>query len=253
MNKVSSVLTRSFVSLLLDIMDLLITAFNEILYRPLFNILVWLYNIIPGNDLGIAIIVLTVGIKLVLYPLNQKAIRSQKTLQEIQPKIKEIQKKYKDKSQQAEELLKLYKKTKINPFSGFLPILIQIPILIALYKVFLGINGNELNNLYAFISKPEGLNPMFLGIVNLSEKNWILAGLAGIFQFIQSKMNEPKSGLNDKKTDFSYLLGKQMVYLMPVITILIAGSLPSALALYWIVITLFGIFQQWRLETKKTA
>ncbi|MCD6528052.1 membrane protein insertase YidC [bacterium] len=234
-------------------MDLLITAFNEILYRPLFNILVLLYNIIPGNDLGIAIIILTIGIKLVLYPLNQKAIKSQKALQELQPKIKEIQKKYKDKTQQAEELLKLYKKAKINPFSGFLPLLIQIPILIALYKVFLGINDNALNNLYSFISKPENLNPMFLGIINLSEKNWILAGLAGVFQFIQSKMNEPKSGLTDKKTDFSYLLGKQMVYLMPVITVLIAGSLPSALALYWIVITLFGIFQQWRFETKKIS
>ena len=126
-------------------MDLLITAFNEILYRPLFNILVLLYNIIPGDDLGIAIIVLTIGIKLVLYPLNQKAIKSQKALQELQPKIKEIQKKYKDKTQQAEELLKLYKEAKINPFSGFLPLLIQIPILIALYKVFLGINGNQLN------------------------------------------------------------------------------------------------------------
>lgn len=238
-------------------MDLLIIAFNEILYRPLFNALVWLYNILPGHDLGVAIIILTVVIRLLLYPLTQKGIKSQKALTELQPKIKELQKKYKSKEEQARAMMELYRQHKINPLSGFLPLLIQLPILIALYRVFLGgLDPERLNGLYSFIAQPETLSPMFLGIINLAERNMVLAVLAGFLMFIQSKMmlakkQTQKSGLKIGGRDFSSMMGQQMTYFMPLLTVLIAWGLPAALPLYWIIITLFGIGQQY-LITHKT-
>lgn len=232
-------------------MELLITIFNQILYQPLFNGLIWLYNVIPGHDLGIAIIALTVLIRLIFYPLSKKAIRSQKAMAKLQPEIKEIRKKYKDKQEQAKAMMDLYKKYKINPLSGCLPILIQFPILIALYRVFFtGLDPQKLDGLYSFVARPETLDLMFLGIVDLSQRSIVLALLAGLFMFIQSKMIMPKKmmqqggGLKIGSLDFSSLMGQQMTYFMPLITVFIAWNLPAALPLYWIVITLFGIVQQ---------
>jgi len=232
-------------------MEILITLFNEILYRPLFNGLIWLYNIIPIHDLGIAIIALTILIRFLLYPLSKKAIQSQKALTKLQPEIKEIQKKYKNKEEQAKAMMALYKKHKVNPMAGCLPILVQFPILIALYRVFFtGLDPNNLNGLYSFIEIPGTLNLMFLGIIDLSQRSIFLALLAGFLQFIQSKMIMPKimSGQNSKNLkigglDFSSLMSRQMTYFMPIITIFIAWGLPAALPLYWVVITLFGIAQ----------
>jgi len=231
-------------------MDFIITIFNEVLYRPLFNALIWIYNIVPGNDLGIAIILLTILIRFILYPLSKKAIQSQKAISFLQPKIKEIQKKYKNKEEQAKVMMELYKKHKVNPMAGCLPILIQLPILIALYRVFFsGLNMETLNILYGFIQRPDSLNLMFLGLINLSQKNIFLAILAGFFQFIQSKMILPQNITKDKSKsgglDFSSIMSQQMLYFMPIITIFIAWNLPSALPLYWIVITIFGIVQQY--------
>ncbi len=238
-------------------MELLINLFNQLLYYPLFNALIWLYNVIPGQDLGIAIIVLTTLIRLILYPLSQKAIRSQKAMTKLQPEIKEIRKKYKDKEEQAKAMMNLYQKYKINPFSGCLPILIQLPILIALYRVFFtGLDPQKLEVLYSFIERPESLNLMFLGIVNLSERSIVLALLAGFFQFVQSKMIMPQKatqsspGTKIAGLDISSLMSQQMVYFMPLITIFIAWNLPAALPLYWIVITLFGIVQQYFTKIK---
>ena len=112
-------------------------AFYAVLYQPLLNALVFLYTYLPGHDFGIAIIILTSLIKLLLYPLGTKAVRAQRALAELQPKIKEIQEKYKkDKATQTKEIMDLYKKEKVNPFAGMLPLIIQLPILIALYRVF---------------------------------------------------------------------------------------------------------------------
>lgn len=240
-------------------MSFIVDIFNQVLYYPLFNALIWLYNNISFQDLGIAIIILTVLIRFLLYPLSKKAIQSQKAMSALQPKIKEIQKKYKNKEEQAKQMMVLYKENKINPMAGCLPILIQLPILIALYRVFFtGLNPERLNGLYSFVEKPESLNFIFLGLVDLSEKSIILAVIAGILQFIQSKMIMPKSdgkkkGLKLGNVDFSTLMGQQMTYFMPLITVFIALSLPAALPLYWIVITLFGIIQQYftKIENKK--
>ncbi len=219
--------------------------FNEILYRPLFNGLIFLYNFLPWHDFGLAIILLTLLIRLILYPLNQKSIKSQAVLNKLQPEIKAIQQKYKDdKIRQSQEIMALYKEKKINPASGCLPILIQFPILLALYQVFLtGLKPSRLDNLYSFISRPEAINPVFLKLIDLSQANIILAILAGFLTFVQSKMMVQKSSSSDG--DFSAVFNKQMVYFMPLMTVFIAWRLPAGLALYWVATTLFGIVQQY--------
>src|SRR3989338_5532660 len=154
-------------------MEFFTDIFKAIFYQPLLDAIVLIYKYLPGHDFGVAVIILTVLIKFILYPLSAKGIKSQKALQDLQPKIKELQEKFKDdKARQTKEVMDLYKKEKINPFSGFLLLLVQLPILFALFRVF---------------SKGfEGLGEIdatFLGIMNLAEKSVVLVALSGIAQF----------------------------------------------------------------------
>ncbi len=235
--------------------ETLIAVFNTVLYRPIFNILVLIYNYLPGNDFGIAIIVLTLVIRLVLYPSSVKAIRSQKAIRAIQPKIKEIQEKHKDdKEKQAKETMKLYKKEQVNPFSGCLPILIQLPILIALFRVLKGgLGAEQFSNLYNFVSIPRHINPSFLGLIDLTESNIFIALFAGVFQFIQTKMITPKfkKKSQTQKSGFGQIMQKQMVYFFPVLTVIILLRLPSAIGLYWVTSSLFAVIQQYIIFKKK--
>src|SRR3989338_7982792 len=114
------------------------TLFNEILYRPLFNAVVFIYNILPGHDFGLAIIVLTTLIRIAFFPLSIKTVRSQKALSQLNPKLQEIKQKFKnDKTAQSAETMKIYKENNINPLAGCLPLLIQLPIIFALYQAFM--------------------------------------------------------------------------------------------------------------------
>ncbi|MFB6226583.1 MAG: YidC/Oxa1 family membrane protein insertase, partial [Candidatus Paceibacteria bacterium] len=127
--------------------------FEAILYQPIFNIFVALYNIIP--DAGAVIVLMTVAIKGGLYPLMQSSLRSQKELKEIQPKLKEIKEEYDDQQKVAEKTMNLYKKHDVNPLSSCFPILIQIPIFIALYWVLRnGLGTSDFHLLYSFVSSP---------------------------------------------------------------------------------------------------
>jgi len=238
-------------------MEFFINFFNLILYKPLFNLLVLLYQYLPGKDFGVAIICLTLLIKILLYPLGTKAIKIQRTLQALQPKIKEIQEKYKnDRQKQTLETIELYKKEKTNPFTGLFVALVQVPILIALWRVFWGgFQPEKLAGLYSFLPRPESIDPTFLGILNLTQPSIFLAIFAGISQFFQTKMITPhhfsdKSGEGQapKKKgapDFSQMMGKQMLYFFPVFTVFILWKLPAAIALYWLVTALFSIAQQY--------
>ena len=236
-------------------MNLLISIFNTILYQPLFNGLVFLYIFLPGHDFGIAVIVLTVLIKLIFYPLGSQAFRSQKALSVLQPKITEVQRKHKDdKEKQVRATMELYQKEKINPLGGFLPLLIQFPILIALYQVFWkGLRPEEMANLYSFVSQPKIIDPIFFGLINLAKSSLILALIAAIFQFFQTKMltiyqpvglvKTPEK--TDQITSFSNLFQKQMLYFFPIFTVFILWKLPAAIAIYWITTSLFSLVQQY--------
>ncbi len=233
-------------------MEFFITIFNEVLYRPLLNILFLLYQYLPGHDLGIAVIALTILIKFIFYPLGTQTIKSQKEMAEIQPKIKEIQVKYKDdKEKQTKLIMDLYKEKKMNPFSGCLPLLIQLPILFALYQVIRkGLNLEAIKSLYHFIPHPTQIDPTFFGIINLTSPNMALAILAGISQFLQLKTMPQTQKTKNPQADISQMMTKQMIYVFPIFTIFICLKIPSAIALYWIVMNLFSIGQQYLLSKK---
>lgn len=230
------------------------TFFHAVLYQPLFNLLIFLYNIIPGNDIGVAIIILTLIIRFALYPLNKKSIQSQKDLQTLQPKLEEIKKKYADnKQEQGRAMMELYKNEKVNPFSSCLPLLIQLPFLIAVYYVFReGLtNPDALNLVYSFIYRPDSINPVSLGYFDLSKTSPILAVLAGLAQYWQAKMmvaTRPPQNLRAQEgardEDMMAIMNKQMIYFMPAITIFIGLTFPAGLTLYWLITTVFTALQQ---------
>lgn len=234
--------------------------FYPTIYQPLYNILVFLYNNFAFHDFGIAIIIITLFLKVILMPLSKKQIESQKKMQELQPKIKELQNKYKnDKERQSRELMKFYKENKTNPFGGCLPMIIQLIFLIAIYQVFLKISSNGLNVqgevLYSFVANPGQINNMFIGIIDLAKSSIPLAILAAAAQFYQTKMlmakqkKEPKSG-DSSTPDFTQIMSKQMLYLGPLLTLFIGIKFPAGLALYWLVSTLFAVGQQMYMENK---
>src|SRR3989339_1880931 len=165
---------------------MLANIWNTILYQPLINALVFLVSIVPGGDVGIAVIILTILVKLILFPLSQKSIESQAEMSILTPELNKIKASGASKEEQARLTFELYKEHKTNPFSGCLLVLIQIPIIFALYYVFLkGINF-ESGLLYSFIHVPEHSNMIFLGVLDITKKSLILAILAGISQYLQA-------------------------------------------------------------------
>lgn len=213
------------------------SLFNTYLYQPILSVLIFIYENLSFHDLGIAIIVLTIFVRVVLFPLFYKSAKDQSLMQRLQPKIKKIQEDHKhDKEKQTQALLALYKEHKFNPFSGVFLLLIQLPILIALYQVFL----KELNQ-SVFTS------PYFFGFVNLSQKSLIMAVLAALLQYYQAKMAlAPNKEGEDKRQPNNPMasMGKTMIYIGPVLTLLILSNLPSALGLYWSISTVFSLGQQ---------
>jgi len=225
--------------------------YSTFFYEPVLNLLVFLYNISPGHDLGIAIILLTLVIKIILLPLSKKSLKSQKALQELQPKIEEIKRKYKNKKEEmSRAMMKLYKDNKVNPFSSCLPLIIQLPFLLAVFRVFRnGFDNSSLDLVYSFISKPEVINSISLGFIDLSAKNNIyLAVAAGLAQFWQTKMMMAKRPVEKtpgaKDEDMMAIMNKQAMYFMPLLTVFIAYTFPAGLALYWLTTTLLTVFQQ---------
>jgi len=239
--------------------------FNLFLYQPLANILILLYQNIPGNDFGVAIIVLTGLVRLLLYPISVKSIKSQRALAEIQPEVEKVQKEYqKDKERQAKEMLNVYKKAKINPFSGLFLLLVQVPVLLALYKVILNVQTSEFTNiLYDFVSFSGEIDPLFLGIINLAkvgitqtngETFFLFGNLAlilgaGLSQFFQAKMMINQKSFKGKKKnnpamEMAGKMQKSLIYFFPLLTIFVLINLPLAIGLYWLVSSLFSIAQQ---------
>lgn len=223
--------------------------FTIVFYQPILNLLVYLYNTISFHDLGLAIIFLTAVLKLILWPLGRSAIKSQKSLQDLQPKINELKKEYgNDKTALSRATMDLYKNNKVNPFSSCLPLLIQLPFLIAVYRVFRDGVNNKLDYVYSFIARPEAINLVSFGFLDLGKPSIPLAVLAGLAQFWQAKMMITKQPVvktpGSKDESMAAIMNKQMLYFMPAITIFIGISLPGGLTLYWFVLTLLTVLQQ---------
>jgi len=231
--------------------------FTTIFYQPILNLLIFLYNTVAFNDLGVAIILLTAVIRLVFWPLSRSSIKSQKALQDLQPKIEELKKKYgEDKVALSQATMNIYKDNKVNPFSSCLPLLIQLPFLFAVYQVFRDGLNSKLELVYSFISRPETINTISLGFLDLAKPNIYLAVLAGLAQFWQAKMMMSSKPVvatpGSKDESMASIMNKQMLYFMPAITIFIGLSLPGGLTLYWFVLTLLTALQQLITFRKKT-
>ncbi len=223
--------------------------FELILYQPIFNLFVGMYNVLP--DVGVVILILTILIKLALFPMTKKSISAQKSLSELQPKLEELKKKYKDDQQaMAKETMSLYKEHKVNPLGSCLPLLVQLPIFLALYWVLRdGLTGSNFAMLYNFVPSPGEINPISLGIIDLSKRSVILAVLAGATQYWQAQMMQSKrapkeAGEGGKDENMMSMMNKQMLYFMPIMTVFIGLSFPGGLALYWFLSTLLTALQQ---------
>ncbi len=226
--------------------------FYVVFYQPLFNLLIFLYNNL--GDLGLAVIFITLIVKGALYPVSAKATKSQKALKNLQPKVKKLQEEYKeDKEKQAEKVMELYSKEGVSPFSGILPLFIQFPVIIALFQIFRrGLGAGELVHLYNFIHKPEVVEYLSLGILDLSEPNIILAVLAGLGQFIQVRITMPSSSEEEKKKGgIGEIMKGQMKFVLPIFTVFILSSLPSAVGVYWIITIIFSLVQHKLIKTEE--
>jgi YidC/Oxa1 family membrane protein insertase len=214
--------------------------FHTYLYEPILAVLVFIYKNLAFGDLGVAIVILTIFIRVVLFPIFWKSAKNQALMTRLQPIIKKIQSDHKDnKEEQAKQLMALYRRHKLNPFSGFFLILLQLPVFIALFRIF----TQELKTA-TFDSH------IFLGLINLEEKNIPIAVAAAIFQYVQSKM---AMGIAPAKKDKDNLIasaGEMMVWMGPLFTMLILSGLPSVLGLYWLTSTLFSIGQQVLINNK---
>jgi len=218
--------------------------YTQYIYRPLFNLIIFLQNVVPSHDLGIVIIFLAFLVRLVFYPLTKKSLRVQKTLNQLQPEIKKIQEQYKNnKEEQGRKVMELYKGHKVNPMSGCLPVLIQLPIMIALYQILRQNLGDQAFHLYSFVGMAGETNYLFLGLINLAVPNIMLSFLAGISQFFSTKLTMPKAEKSkEKKEKFNFQT--QMMYLSPFLTFFISLKLSSGLALFWASTNIFMVLQQ---------
>lgn len=226
--------------------------FDLIFAQPIFNLLIWLYNVVPGHDIGLAIILLTLLVKLVLWPLSGQALRSQKALQDLQPKLEELKKEYgKDRQEElAKATMALYSKEKVSPLSSCLPLLIQLPVFIALYHALgQGLKSSGYDMLYPFVQNPGTITPTLFGLVDIAKRSIPLALLAGAAQFLQAKMmitrQQPKQTPGAKDEAMLAMMNKQMLYMMPLLTVYIGWKLPGGLALYWLMQNVLTIVQQW--------
>lgn len=223
----------------------MITLYKTLIYQPILNVLIFFYNTIAFQDLGVAIILVTALVRILVHPLFRRGAKHQKIMQDLQPKVKQIQIEHKDnKEKLGHATMALYREHKINPFSSIGLLLLQFPVIIALFQVSQNILSPEVfADLYAFIAKPDVVNHMFLGLINLQDTNILIVGLAAVAQYLQVRFAQ-KKGLPGTPTTQADAAGKMMLYVTPGITIVFLINFPAALGLYWLSTAAISAFQQ---------
>jgi YidC/Oxa1 family membrane protein insertase len=236
------------------------SLYNFLIHDPLYNALILLINFIPFADVGVAVVLLTLIVKFALFPLSRKAIVTQRKIKEFNPDIQKIKEKYsKDRQTQATKIFELYREKGINPFSSFFLILIQLPIIFGLYRIFWqsGLPEIQENFLYSFTSVPTNVDMVFLGLIDIAVRSWPLALLVGLSTFFQMKLSmpvtpKPKAPGKSFKDDLARSMSVQMRYFFPFVAAFISYSLSGAIALYWLTSNLFTITQELILKRRKT-
>lgn len=224
--------------------------FHTYLHNPIYNLLIFFVGVVPAGDVGLAVIAVTLVVKLIILPLSLSAVRTQRAMKVVEPELKEIRESYKeDKEKQAKETFALYKKYRINPFASFLTLLIQLPILIALYWVFMGeeLPSIDVAALYSFISIPTQISTLFAGIFTVTGKSVVLALLAAATQFIAAYFSIPHTPKSEKSTvseDFGRAMTMQARYVIPLIIGVVAYQTSGAVALYFITSNVVTLIQE---------
>jgi len=237
---------------------------QTLLYHPILNLLVFFYQVLFQN-LGLAILALTVTLRAALIPLTLPALKVARKQRDLAPELKELQKKYgNNREKLARAQMKLYRREGINPAMGCLPQILQIVILVALYNAFIQLLSSDsqavlrINELLYFnflkLDPARPINTRF-GPWDLSQPDQflVLPVLAGVFQFLLSKMMQPGAleavehakKTADKSDDLVYTMQKEMLYLMPLMTVFVGWKLPSGLVLYWLATSAFSLVQQY--------
>lgn len=228
------------------------SLFHAAVYNPIYNALVYFVDILPGHDVGFAVILVTIIVRLILYPLSRRAIKAQMAMKAIAPEIEEIKKKYKDKpEEQGRAIFALYRERDVHPFAGILVILVQLPILFGLYWVFArgGLPMINIDILYSFVPTPPTVDMEFLGLINMAGHSILLALLASVTQFIYTRLS---MGPRGQKTaaeasfseDMARTLDIQMRYILPLMVGFFAYFIAAAAPLYWITGNIFMIGQE---------
>jgi len=217
--------------------------YQEIIYRPLANALVVLYQTVAGGDLGVAIILLTVLVRLVLYPVFKKSIEHNLRMQELQPKLKELKNQHKgDKEKEVAATLELFREHKTNPFTLMFFTFAQLPILIALYQLFSGgLRGDIAPLLYPGVPHLTEFSATLFGLINLHEPNTMVVVLVAAAQFVQAALATPKTA--DQKTRRAAYRNAALVAVV-IGVFFVAYRIPSAVGLYLIASALFSVAQQ---------
>jgi YidC/Oxa1 family membrane protein insertase len=220
------------------------TLWNTFLYEPIYNTLIFIAQHVAFKDVGLAVVIVTVLIRFILMPLSKKSIISQYKMRLLQPKLDAIKQQGLSKEEESKAQFALYKTEGINPFSGCLYLLIQLPILFALYFSFMR-GVDQPTHLYSFLST-EGLKNTFLGLVDITKPFLPFAILAGITQAIQAFLmpKPPETSGSGFQAQFTKSLAMQTKYILPLIIIFIAAKLAAAVALYWIITNIFSITQE---------
>jgi len=221
--------------------------FHTFIFQPLYNALVALTTFLPGNNLGLAIIVLTITVRLILLPLQRQALRTQRKLKELEPHIAKIKLEAKgDKQQESLKIMQLYKEQHINPFAGIGLMIPQIIVLIALFWVFREGATIQVKDLYSFITPPTVIGTLLLGI-DLTLRSYLFAVLIAITQYFHMRLTltPPTAAIKGEVSSFSADLNRsmyyQMKYIMPAFIAFVSLSFPAAVSLYWLSGNIFAI------------
>ena len=228
------------------------SLFHTLVYDPIYNALVYFVDIVPGHDVGIAVVIVTIIVRFILYPLSKKAIKAQLDMKRIAPEIEEVKKKFKDKpEEQGRAIFALYKERGVSPFAGILLLLVQLPILLGLYFVFAsgGLPSINIDILYSFVTAPTAVNMEFLGYIDMAGRSVVLAILAGVSQFIYTRLSMGPRGVNTAtEASFSAEMARtfdmQARYVLPLMVAVFAYFIAAAAPLYWVTSNLFMICQE---------
>ena len=228
-------------------------AFHAVIYNPIYNGLVFAVNHLPTHDVGIAVIIITIIVRIIIFPLSKRAVETQIAMKAVTPEIDELKKKYKDNPQeQGRAIFALYKEKNVRPFAGFLLILVQLPILLGLYFVFArgGLPQIDPSILYSFVPIPPTIDMEFLGLINMATPSLLLAVLATVTQFIYTRLSMgPRGTVTPTEASFSADMARtfdlQARYILPLMIGGFAYFIAAAAPLYWVTSNIFMIGQEY--------